>query len=63
MKAFVSAGALTPEPLASLNGARIPSTADEVFAETRSTVRMDAAVRRWGLERLSVMLAMLPAEL
>lgn len=59
MKAFVFAGAPPLEPLALVKGARMPSTAEEDFAETRSAVLTDAASRRWGLERRSVIVAML----
>jgi hypothetical protein len=59
MKAFVLEGASTLELLALVKGARMPSTAEEDSAEIRSAVLTDAVLRRWGLERRSVIVAML----
>ncbi|MCC7114321.1 MAG: hypothetical protein IT520_08055 [Burkholderiales bacterium] len=56
MKASVLAGGSDWAPLA--NGARMPSTADEVCAETRRAAARAAADFRCGLDCLSVMPAM-----
>ncbi len=56
MKASVLAGNSVLAP--SANGARIPSTTDEVWAERRSAAARAAADFRCGLDCLSVMLAM-----
>lgn len=56
MKASVLAGDATLDPLA--KGARMPSTADEVCAETRSAALRATADFRCGLDCLSVMPAM-----
>lgn len=55
MKVSRLAGVLAAMP--SENGARMPSTADDVFAEIRSTALRLASVllRRYGLDSLSVM--------
>ena len=55
MKVSRLAGALAAMP--SENGARMPSTADDVFAEIRSAALRLASVllRRYGLDSLSVM--------
>jgi hypothetical protein len=55
MNASLLAGAVPAFALA--NGARMPSTADDVCAETRNTVlRADSErLRRYGLDSLSVM--------
>ena len=57
MKAAMLAGVSVSLPL--LNGARMPSTADDVRAETRSAALRAAADFRCGLDCLSVMLRML----
>lgn len=56
MKASVLAGAAALSPLA--KGARMPSTAEEVWAETRKAALRRAADLRCGLDCLSVMLPM-----
>ena len=56
MNASVLAGAEVSLPLA--NGARMPSTADDVCAETRSAALRAEADLRCGLDCLSVMLTM-----
>jgi len=56
MKASALAGDVDLAPLA--NGARMPSTADEVRAQTRSAALQAAADFRCGLDCLSVMPAM-----
>lgn len=55
MQVSLLAGALASR--LSANGARMPSTADDVFAEIRSAVLRLASVRlrRYGLDSLSVM--------
>ena len=55
MKVSRLAGALAAMP--SENGARMPSTADDVFAEIRSAALRLASVRlrSYGLDSLSVM--------
>lgn len=55
MKVSRLAGVLAAMP--SENGARMPSTADDVFAEIRSAALRLASVlqRRYGLDSLSVM--------
>lgn len=58
MKASVLAGADVFLPLA--KGARMPSTADDVCAETLSAALRAAADLRCGLDCLSVMAAMVP---
>ena len=57
MKASVLAGVAALAPLA--KGARMPSTADEVCAETRNAALRAAADLRCGLDCLSVMPPML----
>lgn len=57
MKAFTSFGGLTSLALA--NGARIPSTADDVCADSRSAALRLAADLRCGFDRNSVMRKML----
>ena len=56
MKASVVAGVALLAPLA--NGARMPSTAEEVCAETRNAALRAAADLRCGLDCLSVTLPM-----
>lgn len=53
MKASVLAGVALGLPLA--NGARMPSTADEVCAEMRRAALRAEADLRWGLDCLSDM--------
>lgn len=57
MKASVLAGALAPLSLA--KGARMPSTADDVCAETRKAALRAATDFRWGLDCLSVISRMI----
>ncbi len=56
MKAWVLVGSAVCRSL--LNGARMPSTALEVWADTRRAALRAAADFKWGLDCLSVMLAM-----
>ena len=56
MKASVLAGAAVLSPLA--KGARMPSTADDVCAETQRAALRAAADLRCGLDCLSVMAPM-----
>lgn len=60
MKASVLAGAVAFVPL--VKGARMPSTADDVCAETRSAALRAAADLRCGLDCLSVMPGMVPVQ-
>jgi hypothetical protein len=53
MNAFLLAAAVSPSPL--VNGARMPSTADDDWADIRNTRFRSAADLRKGLDCLSFM--------
>jgi hypothetical protein len=57
MKASVLAGVFVPLPLA--KGARMPSTADDDWAEMRKAAFLALSDLRWGLDCFSVMLQMI----